>query len=114
MNTAAKRLAENLHAAIYELQATRMEGSNSKTLVGQLANLEQDAVALQPGAGEPWMDKVGHHLSLAVAAVPESVLRAWLLDPRVVGGQEIYRTLRAGCTARATDKPAAPVPPSDS
>ena len=95
MNTPCKRLAESLHQAICELQAARKE-TGKKDLAGQLTEMET--------SGEPWMDKVGHHLSLAVAAVPESVLRAWLLDPRVVGGQEIYTTLRAGCEARATSK----------
>jgi len=96
MNTACKRLAESLHQAICELQQARKESNNSRTLAGQLAEMEAE--------GNPWMDKVGHHLALAVAAVPESVLRAWLLDPRVVGGEEIYKTLRAGCEARATEK----------
>jgi hypothetical protein len=42
-----------------------------------------------------------------VAALPDSVLRGWLLDDDVVGGEEIYDTLRAGARARVMGEVAA-------
>jgi hypothetical protein len=89
-NTACKQLAEALHAAVVALQATRTE----------LATRPTDA---EPAVNEPrhWTDKVGQHVALAVAACPDSVLRAWLLEDDVIGGTEIYRTMRAGAHARA-------------
>ena len=89
-NTACKQLAEALHAAVVALQATRTE----------LATRPTDCA---PPVNEPrhWTDKVGQHVALAVAACPDSVLRAWLLEDDVIGGTEIYRTMRAGAHARA-------------
>ena len=89
-NTACKQLAEALHAAVVALHATRTE-LGSRPLAGE------------PTATDPmhWTDRVGQHVALAVAACPDSVLRAWLLDDAVIGGAEIYRTMRAGAGARA-------------
>lgn len=89
-HTACKQLVDALHAAVVSLHATRTE------------------LNTRPLAGEPtedgqlhWTDRVGQHVALAVAACPDSVLRAWLLDDAVIGGEEIYRTMRAGAHARA-------------
>jgi hypothetical protein len=89
-NTACKQLAEALHAAVVALQATRTE-LGSRPTDGEPADMEP----------RHWTDKVGQHVALAVAACPDSVLRAWLLDDAVIGGAEIYRTMRAGAGARA-------------
>jgi hypothetical protein len=98
LNTPCRRIAEGLHGLCCALEAARNEVKPDKTLTGQLTALETD--------GRPWMNEVGKHVALAIAAVPESVWRAWLQNPRVVGGEEIYKTLRAGCTVRATTQEA--------
>lgn len=90
-----KQLAASLHAAVVALQEAR------KDLAGRSRGDEPAAEAIH------WTDHVGKHLALAVAALPDSVLRGWLMDDDVVGGEEIYHTLRAGARARSTGEVAA-------
>ena len=75
---AGKRLAEALHGTCVALEEAR-----------------------HASADPTWTDNIGRHVALAVAALPDSVLRAWLLDSDTVGGEEIYRTLKAGAGMRA-------------
>ena len=97
LDTPCKRLAAALHACCVELDAARREVGTANSVEGALIEIET--------AGKPhWTDAVGKHVALAVAALPESVLRAWLLDPKVVGGEQIYKTLKAGAAARAAGK----------
>jgi hypothetical protein len=81
MEAACKRLAEALHAACVALEGVRSARPDTT-----------------------WSDSAGRHVALAVAALPDSVLRAWLLDIQTVGGEEIYRTLKAGADVRANGK----------
>jgi len=90
MKTACIRLAIALHTACIELEAARRE-SNGAAPKGRLP----------PAPDASWTERVGKHVALAVAAVPDSVLRAWLLDSQTVGGEEIYKTLKAGAGVRA-------------
>ena len=78
MEVACKRLAEALHGACVALEDVRKARPDTT-----------------------WTDGAGRHVALAVAALPDSVLRAWLLDGQTVGGQEIYKTLKAGAGVRA-------------
>ena len=95
--TPCTRLAAALHAACVELDAARREVGTANSIEGALVEMET--------AGKPhWTDAVGRHVALAVAALPDSVLRAWLLDPHVIGGEEIYKTLKAGATLRAVGR----------
>ena len=93
--TSCKQLAASLHAAVVALQEAR------KDLAGRARGDEFET------DGSHWTDSVGKHLALAVAALPDSVLRDWLMDDDVVGGEEIYHTLRAGARARVTAEVAA-------
>lgn len=88
--TPCMRLAAALHAACVELEAAREDHTQANS---------------EPGVAPPWLDKVGRHVALAIAALPDSVLRAWLLDPHVVGGEQIYKTLKAGAGIRAEGRP---------
>jgi len=97
MDTPCKRLAAALHACCIELDAARREVKTAQTPESALIDLEGDGK-------QHWTDAVCHHVALAIAAVPDSVLRAWLMDSRVIGGQEIYATLKAGATVRAAGK----------
>lgn len=90
MNTGCKALAEALHAACVALGRIREELDNEACPSGF------------PGTG--WIDLVGQRVALAIASIPDSVLRAWLMDDRVIGGHEVYKTLRAGCEAHADVK----------
>lgn len=97
MDNPCKRLAIVLHAACVELDAARREALPEGSPAAALAKFE--------AAEHPhWLDQVGRHVALAIAAMPESVLREWLLDPQVVGGMEIYLTLKVGAGARAAGK----------
>ena len=65
----------------------------------QLAHALRDAcVALDQirrsshGAGI-WPDRVGKHVALAIAAIPEDVLSNWLLTNNTIGGAEILAAL---------------------
>jgi hypothetical protein len=78
MDTPCKRLAEALHGACVALSDVRYAGSATA-----------------------WADKVGVHVALAISALPDAVLRSWLLDGQTVGGEEVYRTLKAGADVRA-------------
>jgi hypothetical protein len=89
MNTGCKAVAEALHAACVALDRTRTERMTTKS-----------DPARTDGA---WVDKVGAHVALALAAIPDSVLRAWLLDEKVIGGAEVYNTLRRGAASLAKD-----------
>ena len=93
--TSCKQIAASLHSAVVALQEARND------LAGRARGDEPAAEAIH------WTDHVGRHLALAVAALPDSVLRAWLMDDDVVGGEEIYHTLRAGARARVTAEVAA-------
>jgi len=95
--TPCTRLAAALHAACVELEAVRQE----------TAKVRHENGNDEPASGADWYDKIGRHVALAIAAMPDSVLRAWLMDPRVVGGEEIYRTLKTGAGTRASGKAAA-------
>ncbi len=96
-DTPCTRLAAALHAACVALDESRREVANANTVEGALLELET--------AGAPhWTDAVGRHVALAVAALPDSILRAWLMDGRVIGGAEIYQTLKAGATVRSAGK----------
>jgi len=83
--TPCQRLADALHACCVALEAARAD----HTQPGQ-----------EPPGPPAWLDRCGHHVTLALAAVPDSVLRAWLMQERTVGGDQIYRTIRAGAGAR--------------
>jgi hypothetical protein len=48
-----------------------------------------------------WTDDVGRHVALAIAAIPDHILEAWLFNRRTIGGEEVYRTLKAGAQVRA-------------
>ena len=97
INTPCTRLAAALHAACVALDEARREVANANSVEGALLEMET--------AGAPhWTDAVGRHVALAVAATPESVLRAWLMDGRVIGGTEIYNTLKAGATVRSAGR----------
>jgi hypothetical protein len=95
--TPCTRLAAALHAACVALDEARQEKRGAATLADQALALESAGADGAP----PWTDAVGRHVALAVAALPESILRAWLLDHRVVGGEQIYKTLRVGAATRA-------------
>lgn len=96
LNTPCKRLAEALHAACVALDQARAEREEAGSI---------DAASIQmETAGAPWTEKVGHHVALAISAMPDSALRAWLLTPNVAGGEEIYRTLKIGAGVRANGK----------
>ena len=88
------RLASALHLAVVELAAARLDALPSGTAAAALAKLEAED-------NSHWLDTVGRHVALAIAAIPNSVLRDWLMDARVVGGEEIYKTLKAGARIRA-------------
>jgi len=95
--THCTELAEALHASCVALDLARREALPEGSAAAALAKFEADE-------HPHWLDLVGRHVALAIAAVPESVLREWLLDPRVVGGVEIYQTLKVGAGMRATGK----------
>lgn len=59
---------------------------------------------VREAAGAPaWTEKAGAHVALALAAVPDEVLRSWLFDGRSVGGGELYAALRlAGRVGEST------------
>lgn len=97
-NTPCTRLAAALHAACVALDEARTAAAKASGICRR----DEDHAPAVPGAH--WTDKVGRHVALAVAALPDSVLRAWLLDGEVVGGEEIYRTLKAGAGVRAGGK----------
>lgn len=94
--TPCTRLAGALHAACVELDAARREA-------GQAA-AARPADDPAPGQAPHWTDQVGRHVALAIAAIPDTVLRGWLMDGQTVGGEEIYRTLKAGAGVRAAGK----------
>ena len=79
MNTPCKRLASALHAACVALEEVRNEVRDASTI-------EHAALELETTADPHWTDKIGRHVALAVAAMPDSVLRAWLMDGSVIGG----------------------------
>ena len=91
MNTGSKALAEALHQACIALERVRREHDDR---VGRPADEP-------PAPDREWIERVGRHVVLAVAAIPEQALRAWLCDERTIGGEEVLRTLRAGAGARA-------------
>jgi len=94
-NTPCTRLAAALHGACVALDAARTDAD----VTAGLSHGSEDGAPAVPGAH--WTDKVGRNVELAVAALPDSVLRAWLLDGEAVGGEEIYRTLKAGACVRS-------------
>jgi len=98
INTPCTRLAAALHGACVALDEARTEAS----MAAGISHGAEDHAPAVPGAH--WTDKVGRHVALAVAALPDSVLRAWLLDGQTIGGAEIYRTLKAGAGVRAGGK----------
>ena len=97
-NTPCTRLAAALHGACVALDEARTEAARA----AGISHGAEDHAPAVPGAH--WTDKVGRHVALAVAALPDSVLRAWLLDGQTIGGAEIYRTLKAGAGLRAGGK----------
>ncbi len=84
--TPCQCLADALHAACVALNEARAERSDA---------------GHEPAAPPDWMERCGKHVALALAAVPDSVLRAWLMQERTIGGAEIYQTIRAGVSARS-------------
>jgi hypothetical protein len=48
-----------------------------------------------------WVEIAGRHVALAITAIPEHALRAWLCDEQTIGGTEVLQTLRTGAAARA-------------
>jgi hypothetical protein len=71
-------------------------------IAGQVGDYEFVTVTRGTGAAEPpWEGQAGRLIALAVAAVPEPVLRDWLLDGRTVGGGEVYDALRTIAARRA-------------
>ena len=97
-NTPCTRLAAALHGACVALDEARTDVA----VTSGLDHGAEDHAPAVPGAH--WTDKVGRHVALAVAALPDSVLRAWLLDGQTIGGAEIYRTLKAGAGLLAGGK----------
>jgi len=97
-STPCTRLAAALHGACVALDEARTAAARAS---GISHGAEDHAPAV---SGAHWTDKVGRHVALAVAALPDSVLRAWLLDGQTIGGVEIYRTLKAGAGLRAGGK----------
>ena len=53
------------------------------------------------------IENIGRHVAMAVAAIPEPVLRAGLLGDRTVGGEEVYRLMKVSAEGRAAGKAAA-------
>jgi hypothetical protein len=82
-------IAAALHAVCIELEQAR------RTPVVGIQN------ALDARA---WIDKVGIRVVQAISAIPDDVLRGWLLDPCVIGGTEVYKTLREGASIRAAGR----------
>ena len=97
-STPCTRLAAALHGACVALDEARTEAARA----ARISDKAEDHA--NAACGAHWTDKVGRHVALAVAALPDSVLRAWLLDGQTVGGAEIYRTLKAGAGLRAGGK----------
>ena len=102
IDTPCTRLAAALHAACVELDVIRRHPMHRLTTVAGAA-LAAETKELP----QPWLDSVGRHVALAIAAMPDSVLREWLLAPRVVGGVEIYQTIKTAAGVRAGGKAAA-------
>ena len=102
INTPCTRLAAALHGACVALDEARTEAARA----AGISHGTEDHAPAVPLAY--WLEAVGRHVALAVAALPDSVLRAWLLDGEAVGGEEIYRTLKAGAGVRAGGKGQAP------